>query len=93
MAKGERGPTWVFFPGILIQMAKLGWLACPRRVACIQLCTIAVFSPGSTSALIALPYHLKHLFNRLLVAQAIVEGIPLVSANPGLDRYPITRLW
>jgi hypothetical protein len=24
MAKGERGPTCAFFPGILIQMAKLG---------------------------------------------------------------------
>ncbi|MCI0461026.1 MAG: type II toxin-antitoxin system VapC family toxin [Gemmataceae bacterium] len=49
--------------------------------------------PKHTAALIALPFHHKDPFDRLLVAQALVEGIPLVSADPVLDQHPITRLW
>jgi len=50
-------------------------------------------TPGHTSALTALPYHHKDPFDRLLVAQAIVESLPLVSGDPLLDKYPITHLW
>jgi PIN domain nuclease of toxin-antitoxin system len=38
------------------------------------------------------PYH-GDPFDRLLVAQTFVEGISLVSADPQLDPYGITRLW
>src|SRR5271163_206943 len=48
MAKGERGPTCVFFPGFLTQMAKLDWLACRRRVACIQLLSSLHAAPSQT---------------------------------------------
>jgi len=40
-----------------------------------------------------LPWHHRDPFNRLLVAQAQVEGVQLVSADPALDAYGITRLW
>lgn len=40
-----------------------------------------------------LPWHHRDPFDRLLVAQAQVEGMPLVSADPALDAYGITRLW
>ena len=46
-----------------------------------------------TAALTTLPYHHRDPFDRLMVAQAMVEGIPLVSADAVLDQYPITRLW
>lgn len=49
--------------------------------------------PRHTGALITLPHHHKDPFDRLLVAQALVEGIPLVSVDPDLDKYLITRLW
>ena len=49
--------------------------------------------PRHTAALIPLPHHHKDPFDRLLVAQVVVEGIPLVSGDSLLDRYPITRLW
>jgi PIN domain nuclease of toxin-antitoxin system len=39
------------------------------------------------------PLHHKDPFDRLLVAQANVEGISLVSADPQLDAYGITRIW
>jgi PIN domain nuclease of toxin-antitoxin system len=32
-------------------------------------------------------------FDRLLIAEAIVEQIPIISNNPVFDAYPITRLW
>jgi PIN domain nuclease of toxin-antitoxin system len=49
--------------------------------------------PRHTAALIALPYHHRDPFDRLLVAQAIVEAIPVVSCDTVLDPYGITRLW
>ena len=41
----------------------------------------------------SLPWHHRDPFDRLLVAQAQVEGVPLVSADPALDAYEISRLW
>jgi PIN domain nuclease of toxin-antitoxin system len=46
-----------------------------------------------TVALTTLPFHHRDPFGRLLIAQAMVEQIPLVSADSALDAYPITRLW
>lgn len=49
--------------------------------------------PRHTAALIALPYHHRDPFDRLLVAQALVEVLPIVSGDAVLDSYPIARLW
>jgi PIN domain nuclease of toxin-antitoxin system len=38
------------------------------------------------------PHH-RDPFDRLLVAQAMAEGLPLVSADGVFDQYGITRLW
>lgn len=32
-------------------------------------------------------------FDRLLVAQALVEGLPILTADDQFDRYPIERVW
>ncbi len=40
-----------------------------------------------------LPFHHRDPFDRMLVAQSLVEGIPLVSADPALDAYGVIRLW
>lgn len=32
-------------------------------------------------------------FDRILVAQALVEGLPILSADEHFGRYPITRIW
>jgi PIN domain nuclease of toxin-antitoxin system len=49
--------------------------------------------PRHTAALTVLPYHHKDPFDRLLIAQAMVEGIPILSADAAFDPYPITRFW
>ena len=41
----------------------------------------------------SLPYHHRDPFDRLLVAQCLVEGISLVSADTVFDRYGVTRIW
>jgi hypothetical protein len=39
------------------------------------------------------PFHHKDPFDRLLIAQAMVESIPIVSVDAQFDDYPISRLW
>jgi PIN domain nuclease of toxin-antitoxin system len=40
-----------------------------------------------------LAYHHRDPFDRLLVAQAQVENVPVVSADAVFEQYGITRLW
>lgn len=40
-----------------------------------------------------LPRHHGDPFDRMLVAQAIVEGLELVSADALIHRYPVAWLW
>ena len=49
--------------------------------------------PTHTARLIGLAYHHKDPFDRLLIAQALAEGIAIVSADPQLDPYGVQRLW
>jgi len=49
--------------------------------------------PTHTAKVIGLPFHHKDPFDRLLVGQALVEGIPIISNDSALDAYGITRLW
>ena len=43
--------------------------------------------------LIHLPQHHRDPFDRLIAAQAIVEGLPIISTDPVLDAYGVQRLW
>jgi PIN domain nuclease of toxin-antitoxin system len=45
------------------------------------------------SVLSSLPMYHKDSFDRMIVAQAIVENLPIVSIDEALDAYGITRLW
>ena len=40
-----------------------------------------------------LPFHHRDPFDRLLVAQALEEDIPLLSADEMLSRYGVERIW
>lgn len=40
-----------------------------------------------------LPFHHRDPFDRMLVAQSMVEGLPLVSGDTAFDRYAVQRLW
>jgi PIN domain nuclease of toxin-antitoxin system len=49
--------------------------------------------PEHTTAVITLPFHHKDPFDRLLIAQAMVEKIPIISVDTALDKYEIQRTW
>jgi PIN domain nuclease of toxin-antitoxin system len=40
-----------------------------------------------------LPWHHRDPFDRLLIAQSLTDGTPVVSSDPTLDTYGISRLW
>jgi PIN domain nuclease of toxin-antitoxin system len=46
-----------------------------------------------TSLLTTMPFHHNDPFDRLLVAQALVEKLPIVSIDEALDAYGVTRIW
>ncbi|MFO1041230.1 MAG: type II toxin-antitoxin system VapC family toxin [Planctomycetaceae bacterium] len=52
-------------------------------------------TPAHTTRLIGLQYPDNHRdpFDRLLVAQAIAESMPIISADSKFDAYGVTRLW
>ena len=54
---------------------------------------ILPIEPKHTAALINLPFHHRDPFDRLMIAQAIVERIPIATVDVAFDAYPITRLW
>ena len=54
---------------------------------------ILPIEPRHTVALTTLPYHHRDPFDRLMIAQAMIERQTIVSADTALDAYPIQRLW
>jgi PIN domain nuclease of toxin-antitoxin system len=50
-------------------------------------------SLAHATAVESLPKHHRDPFDRLLVAQAKIETIPLVSTDLAFDAYGLTRLW
>ena len=54
---------------------------------------ILAIEPRHVAPLTSLPFHHRDPFDRLLIAQAIVESIPIISNDPVLDDYLVMRLW
>jgi PIN domain nuclease of toxin-antitoxin system len=50
-------------------------------------------SLAHATAVEPLPPHHKDPFERLLVAQAVIETMPIVSVDGALDPYSVTCLW
>jgi PIN domain nuclease of toxin-antitoxin system len=45
------------------------------------------------AAITNLPFHHRDPFDRLIIAQAMVEQIPVVGLDLAFDSYPVVRLW
>ena len=45
------------------------------------------------SRMIDLPFYHADPFDRMLVAQAVAEDVPLLFVNNTLDSYPVPRVW
>lgn len=55
--------------------------------------TILPITVAHAAVVASLPFHHRDPFDRLLVAQALTESLPLVSADPILSAYGVSRLW
>jgi len=49
--------------------------------------------PRHTSVLTTLPLHHRDPFDRLMIAQAMIEAIPIVGMDAVFDSYGVQRLW
>jgi PIN domain nuclease of toxin-antitoxin system len=54
---------------------------------------ILPIEPKHTAALTSLPFHHRDPFDRLIIAQAMIERIPVISGDEAFAAYPVTRLW
>jgi len=43
--------------------------------------------------IISLPFHHRDPFDRLIVAQALVENLPVIGVDPAFDLYGVERIW
>ena len=57
---------------------------------CFQLLPIEALHAVAVSQL---PFHHRDPFDRMLIAQALVEQATIVSADSAFDAYPIARVW
>ena len=46
-----------------------------------------------TAEISTLPFHHKDPFDRMLIAQSMVENFPLVSRDTIFDQYDVIRIW
>jgi PIN domain nuclease of toxin-antitoxin system len=49
--------------------------------------------PWHVSPLLALRYHHRDPFDRMLIVQAMIEKMNIVSNDAVFDQYPIFRIW
>jgi PIN domain nuclease of toxin-antitoxin system len=60
------------------------------RINRIELLAI---QPEHTFEVARLPHHHRDPFDRLLIAQAIIEQLPIVGADAAFASYPVQMIW
>lgn len=61
-----------------------------QQINGIQLLPIEI---GHVFELSALPDHHKDPFDRLIIAQARIENIPLITSDLKIQQYPVATIW
>ncbi len=64
----------------------------PRELATNHFTLLEIALRHATFVETLPPFH-KDPFDRLLIAQAVIEAMPIVSVDVALDPYGVTRLW
>ncbi len=64
----------------------------PREIA-RNLFEVLSISLDHAAAVSELPFHHRDPFDRMLIAQAMCEQIPLISADAAFDDYSVNRIW
>jgi PIN domain nuclease of toxin-antitoxin system len=55
--------------------------------------TVLPITVDFADVLTTLPFHHRDPFDRLIVAQSIVEQVPIVSSDSAFDPYGVLRIW
>lgn len=55
--------------------------------------TILPIEINHTAQLTTLPFHHRDPFDRLIIAQALAEKLPVVSTDSQFDAYGVKRIW
>lgn len=63
-----------------------------RQIAINRL-TILPITVAHAAVVASLPFHHRDPFDRLLIAQSLVENVPLVSSDSIVDAYGVVRHW
>lgn len=83
--------------GIKISLGKLSlaeaWQETIPRQMTRNGITWMPISPAHVHEVSCLPWHHRDPFDRLLAAQAKVNGLAIVSADTAFDRYEVERVW
>lgn len=66
------------------------WIEKATQDLCLTLLPIEL---KYTDVVVQLPRHHQDPFDRLMIAQAFVESIPILGCDIAFDDYDITRIW
>jgi PIN domain nuclease of toxin-antitoxin system len=64
-----------------------------RRATELTAARVLPIRPSHVTALAALPMLHKDPFDRILIAQAVAEGLDLVTNNAPISEYPVQTIW
>jgi PIN domain nuclease of toxin-antitoxin system len=64
-----------------------------RRQMTVNDLTVLPITLRHAAIVASLPFHHRDPFDRLLIAQAMAEQIPLLGCDEVFDQYPIARIW
>jgi PIN domain nuclease of toxin-antitoxin system len=64
----------------------------PQQVT-LNDCRILAIEVRHLCMVSTLPFHHRDPFDRLLIAQAMVENVPLVSVDSVFSRYSVNQIW
>lgn len=82
---------------IKVSLGKLQLPAPPERFLADQMAAnrfgLLDIDLRHVSGVASLPFHHRDPFDRLLAAQALVERLPIVSADPVFRSYGVKRVW
>ena len=89
------GSIWEIAIKVSVGKLNLGEPVAPFMNKVVSANNFSVLMVGleHAAAVSTLPFHHRDPFDRLLVAQAMVENLAIVSADVALDAYHVTRIW
>ena len=64
----------------------------PEQLARQQIAVLGL-EMAHMAEFVGLPLHHRDPFDRMIVAQARVEGLPVISVDEALDAYGVERIW